>query len=336
MFKCVQINRYSFFGYLLLFSLIPSTSAHAGATLPHLGSKTVSVGTDEGTFGVHFNVLGRNKSPKDSGVGIDPGQISILIIHGFMDTAGSPENGFTPATWMMSIAEAIRSGSGIENGASANIILVDWSAGAGDSLGSYFKTLRNVQPVGEAIAAYLASNNIDPSSTILIGHSLGGHIAGVAGKQIKASRSGEMLRAIFGIDEAGIGYQTAGVDKMLDASDATKVISLKTSAWCGSQRHLASCSLFINPIRNESGKIAGYKHPKIPPTFVDFRKLNTAADRQSHLYGCEVVMPRLLRGGKIVAQSSSDSRCIKQLLDSAKGKLDLSTSAEWSGEGSQL
>lgn len=177
--------------------------------------------------------------------------------------------------------------------------------------------------MGRAIAKYITQNNINPRRSILIGHSLGGHIAGAAGTEIKSTGFNKELRAIIGIDEAGFGFESAGEANMLDATDARTVISFKTSAWCGNQRHLATSSFFINPIRDEFGNLLGYQHPNIKATYRDLSKLDIEADRQSHFYGREVLVPKLLLTGYLAGANADTT--FAALLSTEHRKEDIHT-----------
>ena len=316
-----RLTRYCFF-FFFVFAIKASGFASSGETQQR--ARTISVKTSGGNFDVNFHVVSERRNAIDPLAKIDSDQPCFFIIHGFMDTAGTAGNDYQPAPWMLKIAAAIRSGKAVRSGPSANIILVDWSPGSGDSLADYFQVVHNVQPVGEAIASFITKSNLDASKAILIGHSLGGHIAGAAGTKIKVVGPRHQLRAIIGIDEAGIGFETAKAERTLDASDASIVISIKTSAWCGNQRHLATTSLYINPIRSESGRLIGYHHPGAKPTFRDLSKLNIEADRQSHFYGREEFVPALLRNQEsFVAAGPAKPISFKSLLSTRHGTYDV-------------
>lgn len=68
----------------------------------------------------------------------------------------------------------------------------------------------------------------DPSKITLIGHSLGAHIAGIAGKQV-FEISGQKVGRITGLDPAGPCFSTIGSDGKLDASDAAYVDVIHTN-----------------------------------------------------------------------------------------------------------
>jgi pimeloyl-ACP methyl ester carboxylesterase len=269
------------------------------------GGVSVKVKGGAAPFDVHLTPLGQDSSQADREQGIRPGVRTIFLVHGFLDETANPNNDFRPPNWIVDLADAIRSGKGFAGGQHANIVLVDWSAGAGENLASYFAVCRNVTPVGQAIAKYIVRMKIDPAQAVLIGHSLGGHIAGAAGQAISARADGAKPHAIVGIDEAGIGFEAAPADKILDASDAHAVISLKTSAWCGKADHNGSGSLFLNPIRDEHGALIGYRHPNLKPTYRQLAKLDIEADRLAHSFGRDVFLPALLRGE---SRSTRDGR----------------------------
>ncbi len=68
-----------------------------------------------------------------------------------------------------------------------NIITVDWSDGA-DEL-NYMKSVQNIRVVGREVANLikLMQNQVgmEPARVHLIGHSLGAHAAGYAGKAVR-------------------------------------------------------------------------------------------------------------------------------------------------------
>ncbi len=283
---------------------------------------TIRIKHGETSFRVRFYCLSQAGGIDRYGV-INPYAPTVFIIHGFMDTAITHEDGVQPAAWMQKVAAAVRTGKAVEKGAAANIVLVDWSEGAGDNLASYFRIIGHVQPVGDAIAAYMNDAGLQPSQTMLIGHSLGGHIAGAAGTRLQLQHEGAKLQAILAIDEAGPGFESGKPTRMLDASDAERVLSLKTSIWCGRKKHCATTSLFINPVRNAAGKLLGYDHPGNAPTYLDFRKLNLTADRKSHLYGREVLAPALLRNESL--RATQQPLCYQSLLNQKPGIYDIVT-----------
>jgi pimeloyl-ACP methyl ester carboxylesterase len=82
-----------------------------------------------------------------------------------------------------------------------NVVVVDWGAGAQNP--NYVTSRNHVRAVGAAVArmvnALRSAALTAPGRVILIGHSLGGHVAGHAGKLI----TGPQVAAIFATDPAG-------------------------------------------------------------------------------------------------------------------------------------
>ncbi len=123
-------------------------------------------------FEINFNPFGDTQI--DPNRAFDSSQKTFVITHGFQNTGGNSSNGFQPEAWIQSKAAALRA---IEP--SANIIIVDWQEGAapeGDvlSLLQYSTAATNTAELGQTIAARLIELGADPTTTELIGHSLGG------------------------------------------------------------------------------------------------------------------------------------------------------------------
>ena len=124
-----------------------------------------------------------------------------FIIHGFL------ENGYKQ--WMKDMASAILD---VEN---TNVFLVDWSGGNGFP---YTQATANTQIVGIEIALLISTLISTKQSKAkdfhLIGHSLGSHISGYAGKRIQG------LGRITGLDPAGPYFENTDAVVRLDSNDA--------------------------------------------------------------------------------------------------------------------
>ncbi len=75
-----------------------------------------------------------------------------------------------------------------------NLLMVDWSKKA--SVFFYSNAVKNAREIGYNVAEFIKFSQIDPLRTHCIGHSLGAHICGFIGKEIK-------LKRITGLDPAG-------------------------------------------------------------------------------------------------------------------------------------
>lgn len=131
---------------------------------------------------------------------------TCFIVHGMGDTA---ENNWVP--------QLCREILQVED---VNCIGVDWHYGSGNIL-IYNQATSNVQVVGAEIAYVLRTwqKELEYSSTKvhIIGHSLGAHVAGEAGKRHPG------IRRITGLDPARLHFEDTPNEVSLDASDANFV-----------------------------------------------------------------------------------------------------------------
>jgi len=137
---------------------------------------------------------------------------TALIIHGFADSFQSP--------FLSNLRLAYL------NKENVNLIMVDWSRGAGAP--NYFGALGNARPCGERVGEFLRQARINSKSVHCMGHSLGAHICGFAGKVSK-------LRRISGLDPAGPGFRKKTARDRLDREDADYVDNIHTDSWYGIQ-----------------------------------------------------------------------------------------------------
>jgi pimeloyl-ACP methyl ester carboxylesterase len=132
-----------------------------------------------------------------------------FIIHGFID------NGFLK--WVLDMKDALLALDDF------NVIVVDWSR---TNQFPYTQATANTQVVGAEIARLINSlsrnNGLRAERVHLIGHSLGSHIAGYAGKRL-----GNLAR-ISGLDPAGPYFENTDPKVRLDKTDATFVDVIHT------------------------------------------------------------------------------------------------------------
>ncbi|XP_008581536.1 PREDICTED: pancreatic triacylglycerol lipase-like isoform X2 [Galeopterus variegatus] len=135
-----------------------------------------------------------------------------FIIHGFLS---SGEGG-----WLANLCENILQ---VET---VNCICVDWEGG---SRTTYTKATQNVRIVGAEVAYLVeflqSSFRYSPSNVHLIGHSLGSHVAGEAGR-----RTNGAIGRITGLDPAEPYFQDTPELVRLDPSDAQFVDVIHTDA----------------------------------------------------------------------------------------------------------
>lgn len=106
-----------------------------------------------------------------------------------------------------------------------NIFVVDWSAIAA---ASYIPTRQTIPEVGNFLGDFIAelvtSYNLSLSQTTFVGHSLGGHVVGVAGAALNGS-----VAVIVGLDPALPLFLTSDLEDRLDPSDAGFVQVIHTN-----------------------------------------------------------------------------------------------------------
>lgn len=82
-----------------------------------------------------------------------------------------------------------------------NVVVIDWSVGSNTRL--YATARGRVGTAGVAVANFIdelhRNGVLDFTQTNIIGHNLGAHVAGNAGKNVMRGR----IQAIFGLDPAG-------------------------------------------------------------------------------------------------------------------------------------
>lgn len=94
---------------------------------------------------------------------------------------------------------------------------------------NYFKARSAIFLVGPLLAKFIdflvSNTDITTSDIYLVGHSLGAHIAGIAGKCVTKGR----INTIFGLDPAGPMFFTFVPKERLDMHDASYVEVIHTS-----------------------------------------------------------------------------------------------------------
>nr|CAD7413943.1 unnamed protein product [Timema cristinae] len=115
----------------------------------------------------------------------------------------------------------------ISSGEAVNVIMMDWSTGASNLV--YEVCRENVVPAGEYLATlinFLASQGMNTASVHIMGHSLGAHIAGVAGNRQTSGTVGK----VTGMDPAAPGYINVPAENHLNSDDASFVEVIHTCA----------------------------------------------------------------------------------------------------------
>ncbi|XP_022097181.1 pancreatic lipase-related protein 2-like [Acanthaster planci] len=166
---------------------------------------------------------------------------TVVIIHGWGETDNK--------AWVKELKDALL------DKADFNVITVDWEEGA-DEL-NYMKSVQNIRVVGREVAmtvGYLhTETGLDRTLVHLIGHSLGAHAAGYAGKRLRN------IGRITGLDAAGPGFENTDADCRLDRSDAKFVDVIHTSSnsllegGAGIEQKIGHMDFYPNGGQNQPG-----------------------------------------------------------------------------------
>ena len=148
----------------------------------------------------------------------DPSCKTIFIVHGFAHHSQKP--------WVVKMKNELLKRYRY------NIISVDWKKGASYLALSYIKAAANARLVGAQIA-YLIEilkdvTGVQTKSVHIIGHSLGAHIAGYAGKRL--ARKNFTIGRITGLDPARPQFEGNHPEARLDKTDAYFVDVIHTNS----------------------------------------------------------------------------------------------------------
>ncbi|KAM7348171.1 phospholipase A1-like isoform 1-T3 [Cochliomyia hominivorax] len=137
-----------------------------------------------------------------------------------------------------------------------NVISVDWRKESGSFL--YFPAVANVPMVGDDVAKFVDFLNekfyMTFDSLLLIGHSLGAHVAGFCGKSVRRGK----LSHIVGLDAASPFFNYDDPDKRLAKTDAKYVETIHTNGrGKGFLEPIGTVSFYANWGRFQPGCIKG-------------------------------------------------------------------------------
>ncbi|XP_072280371.1 pancreatic lipase-related protein 2-like [Pyxicephalus adspersus] len=145
------------------------------------------------------------------GTTFNPKRNSSFVIHGFLEKGDKK--------WVVDMCQTLLKVSDI------NCFCVDWSGG---SFALYTQAANNIRVVGAEIAHFLnfleTIFDYSMGDVYLIGHSLGAHVAGEAGKRQRG------IGRISGLDPAGPYFENTPPNVRLDPTDAIFVDAIHTDA----------------------------------------------------------------------------------------------------------
>lgn len=181
-------------------------------------------------------------------INYDPSKTTIFMVHGFLSSADEK-------SWIIQMKNEF-----IKNGYDYNLCAIDWSNGAnvGTFNLDYPKAAQNTRVVGDVTANlidWLSEHyNSKNSNFICIGHSLGAHICGYTGKNVKNGP----LKRISGLDPAGPFFENLSSEVRLDKNDASYVDSIHTD---GKKLYQAGFGMLQNISHTDFYPNGGYNQP---------------------------------------------------------------------------
>ncbi|XP_019637244.1 PREDICTED: pancreatic lipase-related protein 2-like [Branchiostoma belcheri] len=152
-------------------------------------------------------------TPDVSGTPFRSSRQTKFIIHGFQ-SSGKEQ-------WILNMANALLQAEDV------NVFAVDWHKGASPwTLRPYRAATKNCRTVGQTVGKFVHQLGQPANMTHIIGHSLGAHAAGFAGKAAKSR--GLTVARISGLDPAGPRFGDVPAEDRLDRGDATFVDVIHT------------------------------------------------------------------------------------------------------------
>lgn len=162
---------------------------------------------------------------------------TVIIIHGFMSNKYAYVNELLKKGYLSNF--------------DVNLLVCDWSVGA--AVFNYFNAVQDVYKVGNYLAELLdflhENNGLDYKSLTLVGQSLGAHVAGITGKNVKKDKIG----TIIGLDPAGPKFSINRPSTRLADTDAQYVESIHTDKIFGIHKPISQADFFVNNGKKQPG-----------------------------------------------------------------------------------
>lgn len=167
----------------------------------------------------------------------NPGWPTRFIIHGWNNDRNADVNTLITNAYLQR--------------GSFNVIVVDWGEGANTI--NYISARNRVNEVGPLVGQFINnavnSNGLQLSNTYIIGHSLGGHTAGIAGKTVNG-----YVRTVFGLDPAGPLFSADQHNERINKGDGEYTEIIHTNGWTlGFGEPLADTDFFPNGGKQQAG-----------------------------------------------------------------------------------
>ncbi|KAF0028562.1 hypothetical protein F2P81_019649 [Scophthalmus maximus] len=168
---------------------------------------------------------------------------TAFVIHGYRPTGAPP-------IWIDHVVRLLAEQDDM------NVIVVDWNKGAANL--NYFTAVTYTREAAHNLTGFIMTmeeEGASLSSVHLLGVSLGAHLAGFVGANLKGK-----IGRITGLDPAGPMFTSATPDQRLDPSDAMFVDVLHTDMNCKSYfvcDHQRSMFLYLCAL-NRTCRLTGY------------------------------------------------------------------------------
>lgn len=153
-----------------------------------------------------------NHSSEVDALGFSPNKDTMFVVHGWHNGHDSPV--------CDEISKAVLQNNDI------NVFLIDWNKIASNLYLVAYKAVPEVgQLLGTLIRNLVNNNKLDLNKASIVGHSLGAHVAGLAGAELNGRISN-----IVGLDPALPCFSYNDISTRLDPSDAQYVEVIHTCA----------------------------------------------------------------------------------------------------------
>ena len=180
---------------------------------------------------------------------------TFLVIHGFhargtdatsIEQASAIQRRF-PRANVVVVDWAVPSDSSRLQHTKVSVSTSDFWTSVCDLSAEYERAVHASRGVGRSIADWMQDKRIEPSRTVICGHSLGAHIASFASKHLaRTGTLGHKLHAILAADPAGPSFAGAPAEERLDKSDAEEVIVVHTTDFSGDNHAIGTFDIYVS------------------------------------------------------------------------------------------
>ncbi|XP_076241682.1 phospholipase A1-like [Calliopsis andreniformis] len=231
--------------FLIFFSYSQATDILAGTIVQNVIPQCIF-----GVKSISFVAYTRNQ-PNGQVVNIDDKDIFFckdgptkplgILIHGFVTEVNNSDFLNLVNTWLHKEDRIILNVNWDQAACAGGLSIVNTFA--------YESAVLNVPSVGELVAKFVTrlvnQCDVKVNETVVMGHSLGAHVSGFAGKAIQQLTQ-QKFKMIVGLDPAGPSFWTKGCDHRLCITDANFVQVYHTSADYGRLQPIGDVDLYFH------------------------------------------------------------------------------------------